>query len=327
MKSELIMRILYLLLFICSSVYADKPVTLVEILKPVDIDADAERLYVAEKTSVCIYSLKDFKLIKKFGRRGDGPGEFRTITGVFPGSDTLYVSGVKKLYFFSKDGTYKKMLKTTSFIPLFDIFGDKFLGRSFVTTEKVYYSAISILDSNLKQERELYRQELENSLKPISGSLAFWGCDNKIFINGEDDKIHCFNDKGEEIRTITPKIKKIKVTGEVKKRYVNYFKDNPKKKAILAMYNNRIDFPKYYPAIKYFLVADEKLYVITYAKTDGKFECQVLDLDGKLLKKAFLPIISSSLTRTYSFIIKNGKLYQLVENEDEETWELHVTTI
>ncbi len=326
------MRILYLLIFICGSVYADKPVTLAEILKPVDIAADDERLYVAEKASVFIYSLKDFNLLKKFGRRGDGPGEFRVITGVFTGTDTLYVSGVNKLYFFYKDGRFIKMLKTAGFIPYFGIIGDKLLGYAYVMTDKEDYNTLSILDSNLRIEKEIYRWK---GGKPEQGGMSlitreevdFICCDNKIFVKEVNDIFHCFNADGKKIKSIEPEIGKIKVTDEDKKEYVNYYKNHPKRKIIYQMYKNRITFPEYFPAIRFFRVADKNLYVISYAKKDDKSGCQVLDLDGNLIKKVFLPIIFSDLIKTYPFTIKNGRLYQLVENIDEETWELHVTTI
>jgi hypothetical protein len=89
-----------------------------------------------------------------------------------------------------------------------------------------------------------------------------------------------------------------------------------------------------------FIVADEKIYVLTYKKEKEKSEFVILDLKGKLLKKVFLPFNQSdewfhySLAKATSqasphatFTIKNGKLYQLIENEDKEIWELHITNI
>lgn len=52
----------------------------------------------------------------------------------------------------------------------------------------------------------------------------------------------------------------------------------------------------------------------------------IFNLEGKLLKEIDAPIKERSLFSFYPFAIEDGKVFQLLENEDEE-WELHVTKI
>jgi hypothetical protein len=40
-----------------------------------------------------------------------------------------------------------------------------------------------------------------------------------------------------------------------------------------------------------------------------------------------VPLAEKDERLWYPYVIKNGKLYQLIENLDEEEWELHVTEI
>jgi hypothetical protein len=70
--------------------------------------------------------------------------------------------------------------------------------------------------------------------------------------------------------------------------------------------------------------------VQTYNKKDKKTEFYVFTPTGEFLGRVFLPIIGEEeftyqLQTIYEF--KNGKLYQLVENEDTEEWEVHINNL
>ncbi len=328
-----IILMVYLLCLFGMSVYADKPVTLPEILKPVAIAADDEQLYVAEKVTVYVYSLKDYKLIKKFGRRGRGPGEFIRIRDLVPQDDSLLVTSIGDVYFFSKDGTYKKMLRTSAYTLYFLPIGDKFVSIGIHHEKDTTYDVIRLFNSSLKVEKELSRMESRiqtrgnGGICPITVSEDYTVCDNKIYISKVNGLIHCFDAEGKQINTIDPKIQKVRVTDGDKKRYLDYYKSHKKMKHVYQMYKDRIEFPDYFPAFQAFCGTDKNLYVITYNKKNETSECLVLDPDGKLVKKAFLPILFSDVQTSSPYTIENGRLYQLVENEDEETWEIHVTTI
>ena len=58
--------------------FAEKAAVLPELSDPASFHIDGERIYIVERTTIHIYSSKDYTLIKKFGKRGEGPGEFRT---------------------------------------------------------------------------------------------------------------------------------------------------------------------------------------------------------------------------------------------------------
>ncbi|MCP5105464.1 MAG: hypothetical protein GY950_18905, partial [bacterium] len=64
-----------------------KVIPLPELMKPEHpLYFDKTQMYVIEGTSIYIYSLTDFKLVKKFGKQGEGPKEFildPRFTGLF----------------------------------------------------------------------------------------------------------------------------------------------------------------------------------------------------------------------------------------------------
>ena len=50
-------------------------------------------------------------------------------------------------------------------------------------------------------------------------------------------------------------------------------------------------------------------------------------MNGEFLKTTFLPVKGGMAHYQNPYFFCNGKLYQLVDNEDEEEWELHITDI
>ena len=71
--------LILILVLTCRLMGAETTVTpLPDINKPGFVYLDKKQMYVTEDTSIYIYSLNDLKLIKKFGKRGEGPQEFKT---------------------------------------------------------------------------------------------------------------------------------------------------------------------------------------------------------------------------------------------------------
>lgn len=82
-------------------------------------------------------------------------------------------------------------------------------------------------------------------------------------------------------------------------------------------------FPDYFPAVKRILIRDQLLYVLTFKKQDNRYEFFIFDLEGKLLKKSFVPLKDRRFMIPYPFEIHKNKLYQMVENDETEVIELH----
>ena len=86
-------------------------------------------------------------------------------------------------------------------------------------------------------------------------------------------------------------------------------------------------FPGYFPVIASFFVDDETIYVMTWKKENGCNEFFTYDMKGKFKKRLLIPIKYETELTAYPTTIKKGKLYQLVENENKEEWEFHVSEI
>ena len=88
----------------------------------------------------------------------------------------------------------------------------------------------------------------------------------------------------------------------------------------------RLAFPEYYPEIGDFQVTDNKIYVSTWKVEDGSNEWFIFDLQGKLVKRIFVPLVFMMPLEPYPYTVNNGQLYQLIETDDEQ-WELHAHEI
>jgi len=88
-------------------------------------------------------------------------------------------------------------------------------------------------------------------------------------------------------------------------------------------------FPAYFPPIRNFFVADERIYVLTFKEIEGKSELLILDLKGRLLKRVLVPLVqidSLGPAVMNRYTINNHKLYRLVRNKESQ-YELHITPL
>jgi hypothetical protein len=144
-----------------------------DLINPDGIQADRHRLYITEQHSIYIYSLKDFRLTKKFGKPGEGPQEFKL--GRFSEGriyihlkpEVLLVNSLKKISFFTKNGDFIKEIRTVSGSRLIPI-GSGFAAYGTVMENKIGYRAVNLHGRDLKKIKELYKEEVGEMGKDIN---------------------------------------------------------------------------------------------------------------------------------------------------------------
>lgn len=314
--------------------YCAKVVPLPDLKKAGTILVDDNQLYITEEASVHIYSLKDFKLKKVFGQRGEGPGEFRITLyrGLFLllRSNYLVVDSYGRISYFTKDGQFKSESKIYPSMGKYTFLGDKLMGLGFKQYDKLNYFTFTIYDFKAKNKKETYRYKhpyqhrqpynpLETTRMP-----SYVTYDNKFYLRGEKNTILVFDDNGKPLAPIRFPYKEVKFTEKHKNYYITWYKTDPKFKPIYERDKRWIQFPDYFPVIRNFMISDGKLYVLTYRKKDGKYELLLLTLEGQLQHQIFVPLKDENAFRLFPYTIKNGILYQAAEDEDEEIWKLHI---
>jgi hypothetical protein len=322
--------------------YSTKKVPLDLAGRPAFIEVDDTQFYIAEGAFIHIYSLKDYSFQKKFGGRGEGPGEFKTMTTQNLGSvllnisqDYLIINSTGKISFFTKQGKMIKEIPTSlngRFLPL----NGGFVGYRFVLAKNRDVNVtINIFDSNVRLKKEIHREtswmsgsglRKEYDMFYINSSISHVA-DSKIFLDNDKQDIVVFDKKGNKLYSFSPNVEPLKLTGKDKQKFKNSLKMHPVTRTLYELIKNRLKFPDFFPKIRFFYVENQKIYVLSWRKKDNKSELYIYDLKGNPIRKTYVSLVEQDIMLPYPTAIRNEKLYQVVENEDTDEWELQVSEI
>ena len=329
----------FTLLLFTGLIYADLVMTLPEVMKPQRVYVDGEQVFITEGVSIYIYSLKDLKLQKKFGKKGEGPREFKNSgLGVILeiGPDTILITSSGRLSYFTRDGQFIKETrpKYPSIFEFQGLPGNRFVGTAFTREQKDIFLTINLYNENLERIKEIHRychpffprNKLINPVN-VRGSTLYVYKD-KIFFDDENGAINVLNSQGDMLYSVSPKYDKVKLTKIHKERYLMFWRTGIKQE--YEIFGDRLKFPVVFPFIRNFHVVNDKIYIITHHEKDNKNEMLIFDLKGKLLKQVFVPLTDVNMLNPLLFnyyTINNDRLYIVRENEDKEEWELHAVTL
>ena len=314
-----------------------KQVTVLEgLMKPQFIAVDDTQLYITEDTAIYIYSLKDYVLKKKFGKSGEGPGEFSRFAFVQPRTGELLINSRGKLSFFSKTGEYRKELKTTGgfggafYLPI----GQKYIAQGFKQVEKAVYITYNLHDTNLVKTKEFHKtlfprnQEKINPLTVKLGRMNMKTDGEQIYV--ADDaagEIHVFGPNGKRAGMIKMAFQQLPVKEAHKKAMLDEYQLNPTTKNVYAQVKDRIAFPKVFPYFYDYFPLDGVVYVLTYKRAENRAEFLVYSPKGKLLRKLIVPFFQTNMHLTYPHALHKGKIYQIAEDDEAEEWLLHISEL
>ncbi len=337
---HLVLLVLILILFSMVT-FGEKPAVLEGLSKPgsLAVDPYCPQFYVTEGATIYIYSLADFKLKAKFGKAGEGPQEFHIIQGtnglvVQPLKDSLLINSMRRVSFFSKEGKFIKELSTgAGFMSMrFQPIGNGYAGLDMSLDEgaKSLSIFLNLYDNQFKKTKQIQKINFAQRGKlqfPIVSPI-FYAADEKIItLGGEDFVIDVYDSVGNKVTAISREYKRIEVTEEYKKGVHDFYKSSPNFGQYYESIKNMFQFSRYFPAIQAFLASDQKIYIQTYMKEQGGYEFFIYDLEGKFLKRQVLPVVYRNSLQPFPYTIMHNTLYQLIENEDAEVWELHCLEI
>ena len=312
-------------------------VPLPDLLKPSGLFLDEKQFYITEGTSIFIYNLKNHSLIKKFGKEGEGPEEFKVLPQLplilNVSTDNIIVNSFGKVSIFTKAGVFIREEKVKAgFVFVLLPLGDYLAGQGVTQENNIRYRSVNIYDQQLNKVKEIAKVE-DNFQGPGQGfrvlheAFAHQTLGNRLYVAKDKDfVIKVYNQEGQELSTITGSYDLLPMTQEKKDEIVEFVETDPSTKAFSELLKP-LRFPPTFPAVFTMFAADEKLYVMTWKGKDGKNEIFSFDPNGKLLEKSFVPMKYQNAFLPSPFAIQNGKFYQVVENEDTEEWELHITDL
>ena len=330
--------ILILVLMAFTLLQAEKLAVLEGLIRPGSIQVNGDRLYIVENPAppLLIYSMKDYKLIKKFGKPGEGPRELKANAFGPPmvvnaSSEYLLVNSTAKLTYFIRDGVYIKEKKVPS-MQLYLEFGDGYINSTGVVIGKDIFLAVVLADKDFKKGKQLYLSDITVGLNATFNypntpfAYSFPRYKDRLYVSSGkmDFVIDVFDTRGTKLYTIKKDYKNVKVTAEYEAKVKKDMKSDPNFGKFWEYMKKKLSFKSHFPALKTLWADNGRLYAVTHKKKNGKSECIVMDLKGKEIKRVYLPIEDQSiLSSIMYYTFNNNYFYQLVEDEEEEQWELH----
>lgn len=315
---------------------ADQIVPMPDVLNPEAMTMDDKQLYVTEKANVYIFSLKDFKLIKKFGKQGAGPKEFfvnaQTQLHCDASSKDLLISSQLKVSFFSKNGEYIKEKRTSGFYTsFFRPIRDKFAGTRIIRDNNLTYFTVTYYDKNFMLGKELFRQlhfiQQGQKMNPIGRIPIYFIQNDRVFIADSSGTLHVFDYSGAKLKTISPQYKPLKLTPEHKSQILHFYKNDPNVKQFWSFFKDKLAFPEYFPNIRFATASDGIIYIQTWHVKNNKSEFLLFGVDGEFIKKTDVQLPDVSIMTQNLYAPHKGRIYQFNENMSEEQWELHIIDI
>ena len=326
---------IFLLAISANFILAKKLTSMTDLIKPFMLRADQHFIYISDDYGIKIFSTDTFALQRKIGKYGEGPGEHLSspMIQLLP-SGRIFIWDINKCILSEPGGNI--VFEKQSQIPIRDlkIIGDNFVMRYHTYTANQYSDEISVLDHNFKLVKNLYKKKknppndlgkIISNFKLVDNIVTIVCYDDKIFLaRGEEGFYYeIFDSNGNKLSSVNKPYKKLSISKEDKEILIEQFKQRSWMKSHWTTFNKYLKnydslFPEYYPAMQDFFVIDGNVYVKTYNRKNELEEYVILDLKGNIQTEVFLPKASYNL-----FTFTNERCYYLVDNEDEEKWELY----
>jgi len=340
MKKAVLIGALFLFALFLQSA---EPVPLPGVVRPSVFIVKADRIYILENAIVSIYSLKDFTLIKQFGKAGEGPREFkysgnngRPLSMTFQG-DKLAVNSTNRMSYFTLDGEYVGEENLVVDMLLFGV-GGQFVGVGPTSdaegkTQKIGFR---LYDAKYKPGQLIFLSTLDvgnprELMIPADTFTYNPVYKDRIYINSSSDRfvIDVFDAGGKKLYSIEKDYPLIPQGEENKKLTHEFFKTNPRFKPQYEYIKNILKFRDNFPPLRDFYLEADRIHAITYKRQGDLWEMIVLDLKGKELGRTFIPLAEYEPFTFYPILysICQDKVYTLVENDEDDGWMMLTTQL
>ena len=320
------------LLFLAKPVAAELVAKMPQVMNPFFLTMAYGRIYIVENSSTAnLYTIgsNEVAFVKTIGREGQGPGEFGFMYRIRVLEDHLDISGNRKLARFSLDGEYIDEVKVSIAMFKGGIYqiGENYLAGDYQYSANESTRTIRLYDKDFKLIREIGSHKDTMGLKKlnlVSDIFSSRVVGDQIFViaSGEKSIVTIYDRNGIQQKEIRLPLEPIKITATLKEAIIKPLKENPELKARWNMFEERIYFPDKTPGLDYFDVVDGKFIARTYKYRKNSVEFVVSDQQGRELQRMFLPN-TGRISNGILFCFYQGHFYYLLENIEEEAWELH----
>jgi hypothetical protein len=337
------------LLLIVSPGFAVKLTVLPELNRPSYIEIRAKEVYVLDDTVVKVYSLKDCRLLRQFGKKGNGPGELMPNDEIplqmqLVNGQVLLNSQTKFIHYSVSGEVLKEKATHFMCMQIIPLGKNYCISRTDFTKKIEIFFHIMLYDRDLNLLKTIYTSKPTSTIRSrgkaiIPSNFTYMKLSpsgKRLYVfsgRQENFQVLVFDLEGKPLKPIKMDYQRPKWTDSFKQEFIDWFKTFPRFRAMGGnedLIKQYIEFPVYLPAIRNILAEENRLYVQTYKKKANEAEFFVFDENAQLIKRIFLPDESRykvKMNPDVTFTIKNDRYYYLVENPDNGDWELHMVPI
>lgn len=355
---QVIVFMLFALLLNSSVVFAggiSRSGTLAELKNPYMLAVEGDRCYVIEGATVFVYSLKDFRLLRKFGKAGDGKGEIRV---PMEGANTIrlasrgvLVESHRKLLLFSREGKLLKENYKSPYRTQYTPVGKNFAAKKYIFDREnnIQYMAVTLFDAQFKEIKELHREKWFQQytrtgfqIQLFSDYLNFEVYKDRIYIERSPRgfRIDVYDADGNKLYHIKRSHARLIVTDADKEEALKALRKDRKAELMIKMLGSwekvkekmAVVFPVYKPPIRNFQLNNGKIYVRTFKEQNNSDQYIIMDLKGKAPRTVFLPIpprpgVEEKMYDARFHYISDNTYYYLKENKELGVWQLRIVEI
>jgi hypothetical protein len=311
---------------------------------------DEGNFYVADYDSNRILKYDpEGKHLLTFGREGQGPGEFRTLSVPrFDKDNNLYITDAmnQRISFFDQDGNYLRQIRMQDrYSNLFINSKNYFISTKWVISQEASIqkqtSTYGLFDDKFNLVTELYKDEIEIpmpastdestiieyfakiwSMTAFRPAVRFILADNNFIYLGRPEKyeINIYSPEGKPVKKITRDCDPIPVSDKDKEDFIERMTETLSRTPVfnddlMKKVSQKTKFPKHKPVYQSFILMENGwLAVIVDSVEDEYTLLDIFDQDGKYIAHFKTPVPAEGLFSLLLFF-KNGKAY-CVADED-----------
>jgi hypothetical protein len=294
-------------------------------IEELEVDSEGD-IYLSTGEQIFEFD-KTGKFTQTIGRRGQGPGEYQSASGLRitdSGQLSFFDAENAKFLFLSPNGTLNKEIKKTARV--FTYLGIYLDNGNFLLRERqddpkkgIRTFQYALLDKNFEKIKNLqpsfwleipYFEPSKISL--LGYSMSHGISNDKIFVSSnvkEDLEIEVYSFQGDLLKKVRKDTERLKVSNEYKEKVIKRWKSS----RAWEEWNlkNKHYFPDFYPPFKDFWVDDQaRILVETYEQGERPDEVllQIFNPEGIFIGTKYL---KEAIARKF----KNNRLYNVYKKE------------
>ncbi len=311
---------------------ARKPDALPDVAHPVYMKVWDGRLFVAEKSSVRVFSLGDLSQLAHFGKEGEGPGEFKLGHGATAivmdvNSSHIVVNSAVRVALFDHQGVFERQINVGPMMHMLP-FGTGFVSQVMIKGNGDAASQwIALFDSQGKRLRTLFNTDVPMGMGVgMQVPPHFYGyrvAGGRVYVatGRSQPEVTVFDAQGESVAQIKLEGFPIKLPAEYKRKVEDFYQRDVRYKNYWEYLKKFMIFPDSFPPLRDMLIDGEQIYLLTYGEKQGKYPWISINMDGKERRDLSLVGTEMSVLELVPYDIHKGIYYTLVADE-EGIWHL-----